>query len=68
MSAKIKLTVCGKTYPLKEKLKAMGLRWNPDREWWEGWYSQSSEANILSNEIQTIATRRGYSIHCEIIE
>src|SRR5882672_6365814 len=41
------VTISGNTYPVKEKLKALGARWNPDAKAWMVASEKADEARAL---------------------
>lgn len=39
--------ITGNTYPVKEKIKALGGKWNPDQKAWEVPDAQAAEAQAI---------------------
>lgn len=43
------LTLTGKTYGIKETLKGLGFRWNPDMKGWRAIFDNKSEAEEIAS-------------------
>ena len=50
--------IIGNTFPVKEQLKAMGGRWNPDERGWEVPSDKAAEAQALV-DAQPVKRRGG---------
>ena len=55
-------TITGNTYPVKEQIKALGGRWNPDAQGWNVPDDKADEAQALVNAAgpSTYTPRRSY--------
>ena len=51
-TAKMKL-ITGNTYPVKDKLRAMGGKWNPEQKGWEVPEEMETEARQIVNSAST---------------